>query len=277
MDIQIAENGKPYNSASVHGTLTNVMIRSVKGNPGIGFANTGRAHSWRIIDSTFFENNVGVKLVDRAQHTQIIESSINGNYKQQLILGDGKAVLKDITVRDTNIEGRNVGTGELVLIDGVTPVNFDGVYFEGHRSVDAMDILTVNLPSIITMKGVYSNGGAENKPKASIVLRTETALSIEGATYINTQKVYEIGWRQGDPTWAKPEQSKVIVKNSRGPGIKRGLEINQGGASWDDGISLTQGKHTWDVVVGKEGILWFGYNRKAKVIFLPDGEVRTLK
>ena len=214
---------------SVHGTLNNIIIRGVRGQPGIGFANTDRAHSWRIIDSTISENNIGIKLIRRAQHSAIIESSILGNYQQQLVLGDGYHFLRDISIRDTNVEGRNSTQGELIRVDGVEPLNMNAVYFEGHRAQESVDILTVNLPSIVNLNRVYSNGGASDKPLRSILLRTNTNLSIEGGSFINSQKVYEIGTAEGDIQYAKPEESRILIKNCRGPGIKRGLELRQGG------------------------------------------------
>lgn len=262
--------------APVSGRLENVTIQSVLGKPGIGFANTDRAHSWRIARSTIKGNSVGVRLVGRAQHTRLTDSKIYLNKREQVIVGDGKFYIRSISIDNSDIEGTEEGGSfPLIRVNGVDPLTINSVYFEGHRTASSTDIETEGLPSKIGIDGLYSNGGAKTPPSRSIYLKTKTNLQMDNATFVNTQRVIEISNSDIETASNSSQMSSIMVRNSSGPGLENGLSIRQGGSSWLDGVSLSLGGSTWSAVVGKDGTLWLGYNGEARLTVSPSGNVVT--
>lgn len=261
-------------SPTWRGTLHDVSVSKVMGNPGIGWANNDRAHSWQVTNSMFRENRIGIRLVRRCQNTVIAMSSIIFNIDQQVIFGDGYNIIRGLSIRDSQIEGTDTGTTELIRVDGVAPLHLAALYLESHRGTGAMDLQTVNQPSSIAIDGVYSNGGSQSQIKQSLLFNTETNLTLKNGQFLGTEQVIKIGTLEKSDGQTAQRACRIEVTGSRGPGLKDGWQVTQRGDSWNDGLSLSYAGHNWDIVVGRAGELWFGHNGKTAATLLPTGELK---
>lgn len=161
-----------HDGAGIRATFRNVTVHECRGTPGIGIANEDRAWSALYDRISAYDNEIGVKLVKRAQHTQFTSCLLYGNYEAQLHLGDFERALLSITLIGCQLERGHHGSSDTVnnlVVNGVDPLTIIGSYMETHSTsssrlikferADTSQQGVSNIGSRVFLQGCYANCG----------------------------------------------------------------------------------------------------------------------